>query len=97
MAAVNKFVIVVVLLFAMTIVDMFGTSNMQVMALRDLQINAERTIMKMKLFSDVNILGDCSNSCKTDSDCSGGFTLCQWCWEKTDFNGRKYKTCSMLP
>ncbi|KAH0675105.1 hypothetical protein KY290_024134 [Solanum tuberosum] len=94
MAAVNKFVIVVVLLFAMTIVE---TSNMQVMALRDLQINAERTIMKMKLFPDINILGACSNPCKTNSDCSGGFTLCQWCWEKSTFTGRKYKECGVLP
>jgi len=77
---------------------MFGTSNMQVMALRDLQINAEGTILKMKLFFDINIiLGGCSNSCYSDSDCSGGFTLCQWCWDKTAFNGRKYKTCSVLP
>ncbi|KAG5603995.1 hypothetical protein H5410_025487 [Solanum commersonii] len=59
----------------MTIVDMFGTSNMQVMALRDLQINAEGTILKINLFPDINILGGCSNSCYSNSDCSGGFTL----------------------
>ncbi|OIS95658.1 PREDICTED: fruit-specific protein-like [Nicotiana attenuata] len=88
-----KFAIFFTVLLTATIVDMSRTSKVQVMALR--QLPAEASILKMKLFP-VNMLGGCSDYCNSNSDC-GGITLCQWCWEKTDFNDHKYRSCSMLP
>ncbi|MCE5166608.1 hypothetical protein HAX54_022570 [Datura stramonium] len=72
MAQVNKFAIFFLLLLAITIVDMPGSSKLQVM-------------------------GSCGDSCTSNSDCTG-FTLCRWCFEKTNpFDNSKYKTCSILP
>lgn len=75
-------------------VDKCGTWKFQVMALRDLTYEA--TLLQNKLLPN-NILGSCDSYCSSNSDC-GGFTLCQWCWEKTNpFTGAIYSTCSILP
>ncbi|PHT78731.1 hypothetical protein T459_16783 [Capsicum annuum] len=37
--------------------------------------------------SKLQVMGSCSDDCSSHSDC-GGWTLCQWCWEHEDFNGR---------
>ncbi|MCD7469232.1 hypothetical protein HAX54_008096 [Datura stramonium] len=88
--SVINFAIFFLVLFTATI----GTLKLQVIALRDMP--PEITLLKMKLFP-INILGGCDDSCTSNSDC-GGFTLCQWCWEKTNpFDDSKYSTCSLLP
>lgn len=75
-------------------VDISGISKLQVMALRDMPLEAK--MLKTKLFP-TNVLGSCDDSCTTNSDC-GGFTLCQWCWEKTNpFDGSTYRSCTVLP
>ncbi|CAN4100106.1 unnamed protein product [Withania somnifera] len=87
--SVIKFAIFFFVLLTTTIVDMCGTS-----AFRDMPLEAR--LVKWKLLTP-SILGGCDNSCSANSDC-GGFTLCQWCWEKTNpFDGSTYKTCTILP
>ncbi|PHU01836.1 Fruit-specific protein [Capsicum chinense] len=97
MAAKNsmiKFAIFFLVLLTTTTVDKCGTWKFQVMALRDLPYEA--TLLQNKLLLN-NILGSCDSYCSSNSDC-GGFTLCQWCWEKTNpFTGAIYSTCSILP
>ncbi|PHT98422.1 Fruit-specific protein [Capsicum chinense] len=93
MAAKNSMIKFVLL--TTTTVDKCGTSSkFQVMALRDLLYEA--TLLQNKLLLN-DVLGSCDSYCSSNSDC-GGFTLCQWCWEKTNpFTGAIYSTCSILP
>ncbi|XP_055831912.1 fruit-specific protein-like [Solanum dulcamara] len=44
----------------------------------------------------LQVMGSCGDDCSSNSEC-GGWTACQWCWEKTDFNGNSYRSCSILP
>ncbi|KAK6788782.1 hypothetical protein RDI58_012580 [Solanum bulbocastanum] len=47
--------------------------------------------------SKLQVMASCSDSCSSNSDCTG-FTLCRFCFQRTNpFDDTKYSACGFLP